>query len=186
MKTCSKNVIKRVHKHTVSQLLGLSGKMKHEKSQSKGRKCYMGLRVWWIKESHKMSSLMEIVWKCMRDNGRPTKLIKETLCIEQQDTAQDLICCLLDYILVTSSRKHVEPGMCTWPSQKDNTEAVEDWPIAENSICKTQVFFLPGQWALPFHLSMWSWPHTVLPLLWGGVLESGIFLKTFDPELSNA
>ena len=62
----------------------------------------------------------------MQDNGRPIKLIEETLCIEQQGTTQGLICYLLCYILVTSSGKLVEPRMYTWPSQKDNTKAVED------------------------------------------------------------
>jgi hypothetical protein len=38
-----------------------------------------------------MSSLMEVVWKSMWDNGRPTESIKEALHIEQHGATQDPI-----------------------------------------------------------------------------------------------
>ena len=61
-----------------------------------------------------MSSLIEVVWKSVRDNGRPTELIEEALRIEQHGTAQGLV--YFGYIPITCSRELVKAGMCTRPS----------------------------------------------------------------------
>lgn len=113
----------------------------------------------------------------MWDNRGPTKLIKEGLHIEQHGMAQDLIGCLLGYILATGSCKLIEAGMCTRPSQEEHTEAVEDLPIAEYSIRKPQISCLLGQWAHPLHLSMWAWPHAIK--------QAVMHLGNFDPEIGN-